>query len=355
MEKLRENNYDLLRCVSIIAVIVIHITFGYNIFTYFGQSSSIYIINSLVRFAVPCFIMVSGAFMLSDERNKKYKYFYKKALKKILPPLIIFSVFYSIFKYLTRSDMNFKVVMLELLQGKPHYHMWYMFMLIGLYVLTPLIIRLKGDIGEKNFKKFGIIFLIFAVLSKITSNHYFEWDIGSILCYSSYYIIGYIIRKGSVEKQNNCRGILFIILGIILEIISGYCIYFLTIADLEWATNFFEPLSPTVVVGSIMIFKGFSLLNIKKDCTKISSYTFSIYLIHVAVWELSKKIFTKVYLYFIYAFDKNVAITNMVVVIIMTIIVFSVSLILSIIYRNAWKFLNKKYGISEKVNDKLGW
>ena len=74
----RQCNYDLLRIVSMIAVIILHINAHY-----FAESSgTIHIIQSainiLTRFSVPCFVMLSGAFILSQPKNIDYFSFYKK-------------------------------------------------------------------------------------------------------------------------------------------------------------------------------------------------------------------------------------------------------------------------------------
>lgn len=91
MEK-RKNNSDFLRIVSAIAIIMIHVdaswmsaavnveTGGYSLFI-------ICVYNSISRFAVPCFLMLSGAFILDDKRNLNYRYFYSKSFKKIGVPM----------------------------------------------------------------------------------------------------------------------------------------------------------------------------------------------------------------------------------------------------------------------------
>lgn len=53
---------------------------GFNIYS---------LINIITRFSVPCFVMLSGAFILSNERNADYKHFYAKSFCKIGIPLVI--------------------------------------------------------------------------------------------------------------------------------------------------------------------------------------------------------------------------------------------------------------------------
>ena len=75
----REYNYDLLRIVCTIAVITIHVSgIYYNCLTqteFFGQLYTqnaflTCIYNGISRFAVPCFVMLSGAFLLANPKNQ---------------------------------------------------------------------------------------------------------------------------------------------------------------------------------------------------------------------------------------------------------------------------------------------
>ena len=90
MENKREANYDLLRIISTIAVVIIHVS---GIYTdsitnsdFFGKLYERNIIipllyGTLANFAVPCFLMLSGAFLLNNNKNEEYNFFYKKSMK----------------------------------------------------------------------------------------------------------------------------------------------------------------------------------------------------------------------------------------------------------------------------------
>ena len=70
----RQSNFDLLRIISTFAVVLIHVNatvansnnislVGFNICS---------LINIITRFSVPCFVMLSGAFILNNEKNADY-------------------------------------------------------------------------------------------------------------------------------------------------------------------------------------------------------------------------------------------------------------------------------------------
>lgn len=121
------------------------------------------IYNSICRFAVPCFLMTSGAFILDNDNNSNYKLFYRKSFQKLGIPLLIFSIFYIMYDLLTMivmHNINFKYFFIKILTGAPMYHMWYMYMIIGIYIFAPFVIKIKDIITEQNFVKVVIIFLL---------------------------------------------------------------------------------------------------------------------------------------------------------------------------------------------------
>ena len=160
----RETNYDLLRIFSAFAVVMIHVSAGFikynDIKAPINCNLPIIIFNTLSRFAVPCFFMISGAFILADERNTNYKYFYQKSIKNIGITGFVFCVlyvFYDIFKLITnvfflhKHDMDYffkKIfdIVKTMAEGAPYLHLWYLFSLIGLYIAAPFVIRLATEL-----------------------------------------------------------------------------------------------------------------------------------------------------------------------------------------------------------------
>ena len=163
MSKTRESNYDFLRILSAIAVILLHISGGYlQCEDAVPQNCTfpLMFLNHIVRFAVPCFLMLSGAFILADERNADYQYFYKKSFRNIGITSIVFCllyIFYRIAKLMAGVLIAHKhgldhilpglwEIFKSVIQGDPYYHLWYLFALIGLYLAAPFVIRLAKNL-----------------------------------------------------------------------------------------------------------------------------------------------------------------------------------------------------------------
>lgn len=171
MPKIRESNYDLLRICSTVAVVVLHVS---GVFLRVDEMKvptnctlPVMMLNHIVRFAPPCFFMLSGSFILADERNTNYKHFYKKSLHNIGITAAVFCLLYVMYN-LTVLMVNVFIlhnynaavlaprlfaVIKELLKGQPYYHLWYLFTLAGLYIAAPFVIRLASMGGGKPIRK----------------------------------------------------------------------------------------------------------------------------------------------------------------------------------------------------------
>lgn len=169
--------------------------------------------NTVSRFAVPCFIMMSGAYILSNSENKNYILFYKKSFMKIGVHTLIFMVMYILYRillcFIGEGDGIQEMLSLgkDIIKGAPMYHMWYMYMLIGLYALAPICIRFKNSVSKHTFEKVAFIFLIVASLSRwTTGNIRMHWNAGQSFEYLGYFMIGFVLRDQTKEKKSNKRG-----------------------------------------------------------------------------------------------------------------------------------------------------
>lgn len=146
---------DALRTVACFAVVMLHVTAlnTYNVEFQSPEWNIFMFYESIVNWAVPVFVMISGAAMLSRE------YSYKRIQTKVLRLVCLFflwSALYLLFDiavYGVSSYAENSLWLQVLLQG--HYHMWYLIMLAGLYLVIPI---LKAIIYKPQIQK-AFIFL----------------------------------------------------------------------------------------------------------------------------------------------------------------------------------------------------
>ena len=174
----RELFADTLRFFAIIFVIIIHATCNYYVESYGTKMFAITLgISSLTSCAVPLFYMLSGCFLIS-KKNTSYNTFYKKIVKLIVQTIFWTLIYLLIFKYLMNQDINIIRTMFTSLFKEQVEHLWYMYPLIGLYILTPFISRLYFNLNEREKKVFLMLILILPVLLGTLQLKF--WDIISI-------------------------------------------------------------------------------------------------------------------------------------------------------------------------------
>lgn len=156
---------DFMRFIAMFAVICCHSTDPFNYvqggenlaqIKFWGQ-----IYGAFVRPCVPLFVMISGALLLPVREESSV--FYRKRIPRVLWPFLIWSTIYCLFPWLTGvlgfgteaitlffpftadvlSDQSFGTAV-KYIAGIPlnfsqvGIHMWYIYLLIGLYLYMPV-------------------------------------------------------------------------------------------------------------------------------------------------------------------------------------------------------------------------
>ncbi len=363
MNKDRENNFDWLRMTSMIAVIVLHVSAIYisshqsetrqNVNYISLVAAEIY--NCLSRFAVPCFVMLSGAFLLENENNSDFVSFYKKSFNKIGIPLIVFSLLYSlysVFKMFSSGENlrdSIEQATYNLICGSPFPHMWYSFMTIGLYFLAPITIMWKQKTSEKAFNRFAFVFLLAGVIGGwISYQGQYAWNIGLVAQYYGYFLVGYVIKKWAEQTRIKRSLILVVFLiAISLLLYISYFAYTFEVVNSIRAEMFgldiLSYFAPWIAIASVCVFVGFSLIKCNKNSRIVSGlvkYSFYIYLIHRGILDIVHKgllvVFGPAFV------DK---LSGLWMIPIISLFILLVSLFLSILYEKINNMLIKVFGL----------
>lgn len=304
--KERESNYDIIRIISILAVITVHVTSLYtsaivdpSLFgeVKLGHMGAIAICDAFDKIGVPCFVMLSGAFLLDQEANAQYGLFYRKTFHKIGRPAMIACVFYfcvNLMKSYLNAPTGYGWLLqpvIQLLKGMPYYHLWYLFMMLWVWALVPVLIKIKADIGEKRFAVLAIIFLALSSASSVTSEHVLYWDLGESLYFSSYFVMGYVIRKHTSQRKSMVKAVLWIGIAIGCCCAGAYLRYWQLMAgDIVPQSRWIQlsNLHPLVIGQSVSLFIGFSYLRIRWNVYPLAGKVFYIFLVHAFVWDVMK-------------------------------------------------------------------
>ncbi len=301
--ELRLGNYELLRLLSTFMIVLLHVAAGSISLTMEHPDISFTLSNAMdsaTRYAVPLFVMLSGAFQLNKKRNKKYFTYYKKIGITILIPTLVWSFIYVLYQVVNArksyalgeidsrglSDL-ISYFFTQWVKGAPYYHMWYLYMALGLFVITPILIRVINRLDRGSVGLMGATFLIIGMI--VTDITTLPWYL-KFIQYLGYYILGYWIRENvSVLKKWKIHSA---IISIICMIFIFYATEILVKSGTE-AINpfyFYGFLSPVVAFGSVTAFSFFSCLTFENLWVdKIATYSFSIYLVHALILDMLTK------------------------------------------------------------------
>lgn len=284
-----------LRLVALYAVIVLHCT-SLLLMQYGKVSMSDWLVadflNATVRFAVPVFVMITGA--LSLHREYEIGSFLKKRLVRVVVPFLFWSLVYIGYSLYNEEIaftgdvwVNVKLV-LHLLKIGSSYHLWYVYMLIGLYFFIPVIGKFVRHASEKEILYFLVVWFAVMLITQpyllrynpSVDMHYFAGFVG-------YLVLGhYLAFKDFNIKHLRLWMILLFLFSIALITIGSRWV----MANHQWpSTMFFEPVSPPVVILAASVFIVFKLSAPKLSPVIIrirdfaGGFNYGIYLAHALV------------------------------------------------------------------------
>ena len=138
-EELAYTSY--LRVTAIVAVIFIHVaglSFIKGDLTGFTRGVAA-LMTYATKWAVPVFVMVSGALVLSPPADRSPLAFYRTRLARIGIPLVVWHVVYAVLLELTSSSFDWRLAVSLLLKGELYTALYFFWLILGLYLVTPLL------------------------------------------------------------------------------------------------------------------------------------------------------------------------------------------------------------------------
>jgi len=158
---------DLIRSFAIVLVIMLHaatepITIA-DLMSPEGVTlwwtTNIY--DSLARPAVPLFVMLSGALLLQPAKlGEPLGVFFKKRLNRIALPFLFWGAAYFAWRFFVYGEALSADSILQGVLTGPYVHFWFFYLLIGLYLITPVLRVLVAYIDRKLFRFFLILWFL---------------------------------------------------------------------------------------------------------------------------------------------------------------------------------------------------
>lgn len=223
----RSVNFDCIRTLAILFVICIHSMGEMEKVissVHCGTLTKIVgaLLNSVIHSGVPLFVMLSGALLLN--KNEPISLFFKKRFKRILIPFFIWSLIVFAVKQLEESvqgDSNpiFEFLM-QFISGGTHGIYWYIYLIIGLYLLTPILRVYFSHATKSQIYYFGICMTAIWLLGRIYPEMQIFNRFASLnSIYLTYFVLGGVVGRYMI-KEKVFRKILPI--GLLLSVAGGF-------------------------------------------------------------------------------------------------------------------------------------
>lgn len=261
---------DVVRFIAMFTVVCCHCTDPFNFYP--GTAPNIgeiklwgAIYGFVLRPCVPLFVMITGALLLPVRGDAST--FYKKRIPRVFYPFLIWSVLYNLFPWITGLlGLNPQIILdffpyageevmrqsfsvsLEYILMIPFnfsilaVHMWYIYLLIGLYLYLPVF----SAWVEKASERAKLMFLL-------------AWGVTLLLPYYYQFVSNYLWGTCSW----NSFGMLYAFAGF-----NGYLLLGHYLKNLEWSLKKTLTIGiPMFAVGYAVTFLGF------RHITALPEYT----------------------------------------------------------------------------------
>lgn len=258
------------------------------------------------RFCVPIFLMISGVLFLRTETRVSFRKIYAHNILKLCVFLLFWGMCYQIYNLTVAQKIYVGEGTLwtlisegfqNVFRGETQAHLWYIYTIIGLYMIVPLLKPWINNLSKKEIEYFLVLYFIFNVIYSVICN--LDVEAFKIICnfssrlsinivggYIGYLVLGYYLD--AYELPDKMRKICYALgvagflfsavltvfysrhLGAVTEIFWNYCSVFV----------FFWSIA-------VFVFFRYNLDQCYKAADIIANYTLGIYACHMfVVFEL---------------------------------------------------------------------
>lgn len=313
---------DVLRLVALLMVIAGHSVDMYNATPQDDPMNGFWgaFIGSLMRPSVPLFAMMTGLLLLPVRESAGD--FYRRRIPRVLEPMVIWSAIYYLVPWLTGvlgmdlsvvsilypfefspsqdfGDALHNIAMIPFAFNGYTTHMWYIYMLIGLYLIMPFFSAWIEKNDRTLVRTFIIMWccsLMLPYLSQILSPDLFgrcAWNEFGTFYYfagfAGYLLLGHLLGKGNPlpSRKIIAMGAMLYFAGYIITYtgFSSMIVQYSYEQEPELIEMFWQFCSPNVALMAIGMFLAAQRVKIHSErvqraLANITKCGFGIYLMH---------------------------------------------------------------------------
>ena len=277
----------LARVSACAAVVLIH-TISSNVASLSKISPFIWwidnVIDSAIVWAVPLFVMLSGALLLSPKNKETWYAFYRKRFFRIGIPTFFWVIFYYIFfNLLNNTSISLISFFKQVVFEQPFMNLYFLFIILELYVLTPFIKSITSSLNKSQGLYLSILFLFIGIFWR------YQRFVGTMFIpYLGFFLLGYYLREHVIRfDQRKILAVYFLVITSFIAVgtylFSSHIVY-----NFNDDFFFYHHTNIFVIASVIIVYLFFKSYNqelvthekLYKLIKYISNKTLGIYILH---------------------------------------------------------------------------
>ncbi len=274
---------DLLRSLAAFAVVNIHVLGPFR--QLYGEVSgsdwlAAAAYNSIYRWAVPVFMMISGALLLSSTRDFHCKEYLRKRVSKVLVPFVIWTILYALLTAWTNGDWGLlKQILIDAKSEPTWYHLWFFYDFIPLYFVIPFLALLLKRLSAEHVKLLLVVFFFLFLMKWLKMESFL---LENLILYTGYLVLGWFL----FNRDNSKDLPYWLIAGVIMLILNIFGTWYLTRTNGKYSSVFmgYKTLNTAVIGGMIFVLAQTYGNRIpgraRAFISLLSRYSLGVYLVH---------------------------------------------------------------------------
>lgn len=226
----RKLYFDLLRILAAFSVVMLHSAAQFwHVLPVTGMGWKIVnAYDACFRFGVPVFVMISGALFLDPGRELGLGKLYRHSILRLVVLYVVWSGIYGLLTcaFSSGDSLTWRQVLVNMARGQ--IHLWYLPMLVGIYMLLPVLRCWILHAEEQNIRYFLILFVLLQVLRTTVMTFVENENLRAVLelgriemtcSYLGYFVLGYYIVYVGIRKRYHKYLYLSVIPSAVLNIL----------------------------------------------------------------------------------------------------------------------------------------
>ena len=291
---------DILNIFAIIGVLFLHHNMVMHIYSSSGTWVTAIAVKAVFFYAVPLFLMITGATLLGYQQRYDTKTFFKKRLSKIIIPLIFWSVFMLFWGIYYSHDLKMPSTPIDFFNsfmGSRFCSIYYfMFAILGIYITLPILSPL-AEKKNRSLLKYAIIsFFILNTLVPDILSFFKIWPNSSLRLQLAGWailpLIGYYLNTSHINRKWR---ILLYALGAASILYHFFAVFLMSTSAgvLKDPATEYNQFPVILTTSALFVFvKNIKVKfseRAKKALHTLSGCSFGVYLIHMPLLQLESR------------------------------------------------------------------